>query len=222
MTRIHVICEGQTEETFVNEVLIDALRPKGIELIPALLGKPGHKGGHVNFERVLTDVRIRLLGDRKAWCTTLFDFYGLAADFPGKAAARHQTSAAAKASCVQAALTEALLAKLGDEAMRRFIPYVQMHEFEGLLFSDPSGLAQGINQLALEQDFRLIREQFDTPESINDNPSTAPSKRIKKLFAAYDKPLHGALAAIEIGLPPIREQCTHFDDSLCCIEALSR
>ena len=49
MIRVHVICEGQTEEMFVNELLAPAMLPKGIQLIPALVGKPGHKGNAVNL-----------------------------------------------------------------------------------------------------------------------------------------------------------------------------
>lgn len=84
MIRVHVICEGQTEEMFINEVLADAFQHKGIYLMPALIGKPGHKGGNFRFERLLTDVEKRLLGDRQAYCTTFFDFYGLPEEFPGK------------------------------------------------------------------------------------------------------------------------------------------
>ena len=79
--------------------------------------------------------------------------------------------------------------------MRRFIPYVQMYEFEGLLFSDTLALAKGVNQGRLVDRFKIIRDQFDTPEEINDSPETAPSKRILNLFPEYDKPLHGSLAA---------------------------
>ena len=88
MTRIHVICEGQTEELFVNEVMADIFTPKGIYLYPSLVGKPGHKGGRFKFERVLHDVKSRLLDDTSAYCTTFFDFYGLPEEFPGKSQSR--------------------------------------------------------------------------------------------------------------------------------------
>jgi G:T/U-mismatch repair DNA glycosylase len=110
--------------------------------------------------------------------------------------------------------------EVDDEAMRRFIPYVQMYEFEGLLFSCPNRLAAGINQPALEDKFLHIRNEFDTPETINNSPMTAPSKRLLKLYEGYDKPLHGSVAAIEIGLPAIRSECARFDAWLRHIEAL--
>ena len=100
MIRIHVICEGQTEEMFINEVLAQSFQARNIYLAPSLIGKPGHKGGNFRFERLLTDVKNRLLGDRQAWCTTFFDFYGLPEDFPGKTEARTKDSMDAKADCL--------------------------------------------------------------------------------------------------------------------------
>src|SRR5215813_11167656 len=87
MIRVHVICEGQTEEAFVKGLLAPHFERIEIFLYPSLLGKPGHKGGNVKFDRLLTDTRIRLLTDTTAYCTTFFDFYALPTDFPGKEAA---------------------------------------------------------------------------------------------------------------------------------------
>lgn len=83
MVRVHIICEGQTEETFINEVLMPDFSRKGIYLYPALIGRPGHKGGNVKYSRMKTDIENRL-NDEEAYCTTFFDFYGLHPDFPGK------------------------------------------------------------------------------------------------------------------------------------------
>jgi len=222
MIRVHVICEGQTEEMFINEVLSDLFNPKGIYLYPSLIGKPGHKGGNIRYERLLTDVRARLLNDNTSYCTTFLDFYGLPTDFPGKQDASTKTKSGNKAACLLSALKDALQADLGEEPLRRFIPYVQMYEFEGILFSDIQALAKGICQEALVPRFNSIRNKFDTPEEINDSPETAPSKRILKLFPEYDKPLHGSLAALEIGLESIRRECPLFDEWLKQIEALGQ
>jgi hypothetical protein len=220
MIRVHIVCEGQTEEMFVSQVLAGSFQARGIHLAPALIGKPGHKGGHVRFERLLTDVRQRLLGERGAWCTTFFDYYGLPEEFPGKADAGKLRDVNQKAEHLQQAMTARLREKLGETAMRRFIPYVQMHEFEGLLFSCPRQLASGLGQPGLGARFQRIRDDFDTPEAINDSPVTAPSKRILQLFNGYEKPLHGSLAAMEMGVAAIREQCPRFDAWLRRMEAL--
>lgn len=221
MIRVHVICEGQTEETFINEVLYAALYPRDICLNPSLVGKPGHKGGNLRLERLFKDIRARLLGDTSAYCTTFFDFYGLPNDFPGKTDAKRQQGSREKAQCLLAAFTAELKSRLGDDPLRRFIPYVQLHEFEGLLFSDTTAFAAGIGHKTLAGNFAAIRREFESPEDINDGPLTAPSKRIKKLFTMYEKPLHGSLGAMEVGLGAIRKECLLFDEWLKRIEALS-
>ncbi len=221
MVRVHVICEGRTEEMFINKVLARGLIPKGVFLFPSLIGKPGHKGGNIKYERVETDVRARLLGDTAAFCTTFFDFYGLPRNFPGKDEAKNYGSIVEKSVCITDALKERLASAIGSEPLRRFIPYVQMYEFEGLLFSDPEALAAGINQKDLYEEIEKIRRGFDSPEEINDSPVTAPSKRIGKLFPGYDKPVHGALAALKMGISQIRGECRLFDGWLKSLEALS-
>lgn len=221
MIRVHVICEGQTEERFVNELLVHPLASMNILAQPALIGKPGHKGGNLRFERLYKDIRNKLLGDRTAYCTTFFDYYGLPGDFPGKLEAGKYSDHEQKFNCVLMSIFKQLEKKLGPEPMRRFIPYVQMHEFEGLLFSDPAALARGMYHQDLKQYFLKIRAQFISPEEINDKYEFAPSKRIQKLCSEYEKPLHGLLAALEIGLDVIRQECPLFHDWLTRIEKIS-
>ena len=220
MIRVRVVCEGQTEVQFINDVLRDSFSRRNIYLFASLLGKPGHKGGNVKFARLLTDVRAQLRQDKIAYCTSFFDFYGLSADFPGKREAQTKRTSTEKADCVLRAMTAALRNELGDEALRRFVPYIQMHEFEGLLFSDPAALAKAINSERLRQHFEKTRSEFKTPEDINDSPQTSPSKRIGALFKEYDKPTHGLLAAKKIGLDEIRNQCPLFNDWLMRIDGL--
>lgn len=102
----------------------------------------------------------------------------------------------------------------------RFLPYVQMHEFEGLLFSDPDAFATGIGKSSLADKIREIAQQFDSPEDINDRPDKAPSKRIAKLMPGYAKPLHGILAALQIELPQMRQACGLFNEWMWRLESL--
>jgi hypothetical protein len=95
-----------------------------------------------------------------------------------------------------------------------------MHEFEALLFSDCKAFATAIGHPAAEPKLQEIRNQFQTPEEINDSPVTAPSKRIEAIIPGYDKPLGGTLAALEIGLPKIRAACPHFRNWLEILELL--
>ncbi len=220
MIRVHVICEGQTEEMFVKELIYPQLLSHSIDIRPSLIGKPGQKGGDVSFERLHVDIKKRIKEDRTSYCTTFFDFYGLPMDFPGKVEAAKCRSIEDKSDSICAALKEKLEPILGN-AMRRFIPFVQMYEFEGLLFSDAEKFAEGINERGLTAKFQDIRDQFTSPEEINDSKETAPSKRIKKIYPGYEKPLYGSMAALEIGLKTIRRECGLFDSWLCQMERLA-
>ena len=103
----------------------------------------------------------------------------------------------------------------------RVFSYVQQHEFEGLLFSDVSAFAGLIDvpDGAVEV-LREIRSQFPTPEDINDNSDTAPSKRIVKLIPRYQKVVHGPVVAEEIGLEAIRAECSRFNAWVTRLESL--
>ena len=100
----------------------------------------------------------------------------------------------------------------------RFVPYVMVHEFEALLFSDCAAFARGIGRPQLGEDFQRIRDAFASPEEIDDSPMTAPSKRIEALVPGYQKPLLGTLAALEIGLGTMRNECPHFGSWLDHVE----
>jgi hypothetical protein len=83
VTRIKIIVEGQTEESFIEKVLAPALWHREIYLTPIILGVPGHKGGNVNYARVKKDILLHLRQDPEAYCSTMLDLYGLGEGFPG-------------------------------------------------------------------------------------------------------------------------------------------
>ncbi len=222
MTRLRIICEGQTEEEFVNELLARHLHAFGVYPIPIVIGTVAQRGGNVKYHRLLNNIRNSLLSERNCYCTTLIDFYGLGMEFPGKSEAKEEKLPKTKAESFCFALQKALERDIGVNPMRRFIPYVQMHEYEALLFSEPTRMAQGFDRLDLKESLAAIRAIFPTPEHINDDQNSAPSKRIIKLFPGYErqKPLFGVLAASTIGLPKIRQECPLFNNWLCALENL--
>ncbi len=220
MIRVHVICEGQTEEMFVNELLAQHFYNLGIILLPSLIGKPGKKGGSVTYERLLIDLRARI-DDATSFCTTFFDFYGLPENFPGKANAISKKTIEQKANCIQEELKLKIKSDISKNFLKRFIPYVQMYEFEGLIFSNPEKMSVGLCKPNLKQYFEKTRNEFATPEEINNSPNTAPSKRILRKIPEYEKPISGSLAAIEVGVDEIRAECKRFDQWLKEIEKLA-
>ncbi len=218
--RVHVICEGQTEEMFVNLILQPHFDAHRIEMHPKLLGMVGHQGGNVGYKRVMTDIRHLLTADPEAWVTTFIDFYGIYANFPGVEEAKKLRTARERHDEVVSAMYAQLVDDLGENFASRVVPYIQMHEFEGLLFSSPEDMAAGILQPHLWKKFDKITFQFETPEDINDSYETAPSKRVQHIFRGYQKVLHGSIIAKRIGLERIRRACPLFDEWLYQLEQL--
>jgi len=108
----------------------------------------------------------------------------------------------------------------------RFIPNIQLHEFEAILFSKveqihQSMIASGSTPSELRK-LQAIKAGFPSPEYINDNPTTAPSKRIRQIYPSFQKPTDGIIIAKNIGIPTIRRECTHFDKWLTRLESLSQ
>ncbi len=220
MSQVFVICEGQTELSFVTEVLAPELAKQLVYLTPSEIGTSAKKGGNVTYERLLTDLKPMLLAGNRPFCTTLVDYYGLPDSFPGKRKADELRDIAAKADCIHTALRTRLAEDIDEYTLRRFVPYVQMHEFEGLLFSDPAAFARAIGKPSLESAFAGIRKTFATPEHIDNSPISAPSKRVVDLVDQYEKPTMGTLAALEIGLDTIRQSCPLFSAWLDKLAAL--
>lgn len=218
MARLLVHVEGETEESFVNEVLARHLHGFGYTNVSArLVGNArqrDRRGGIRAWSSTRKDILRHLKEDSGCLSTTMVDYYALPQSgeraWPGRADAGLRPFAE-KAATVEGALSEDICAEMGAGFdPRRFVPYVMMHEFEGLLFSDAAKLGEGIGQPDLVPAFEAIRGQFLTPEEINDSPLTAPSKRILNLVPGYEKPLMGTLAVLEIGLNTIRRECPLF------------
>jgi hypothetical protein len=217
MARLLIHVEGQTEEAFVKEVLRNHLISKGYHSAEArIVGNVRQMGGIRPWPSVKKEIMYHLREDAGCVATTMVDYYALPQGdpngWPGRAQSGGLVSVKQKALCVQDAVRDDLLAEMGGRFdSRRFVPFVVMHEFEALLFSDCAAFSRGIYRPDLEDSLRTIREAFATPEEINDSPDTAPSKRIKALMPGYQKPLYGVLAALEITLSRIRSECPHFD-----------
>lgn len=225
MSRLLIHVEGQTEEDFVNAILGDYLLARGYHSVGArIVGNARLKrrrGGIRPWPSVRKDIVNHLKGDAGCIATTMVDYYGLpqegAGGWPGRAKAA-ALKPGQKAVCVESALLSDVANEIDDP--NRFIPFVMMHEFEGLLFSDCDALSRGVGRPELRPKFEAVRSQFANPEEINDSPLSAPSKRMESIIPGYEKPFLGILAALEIGLRRIREECPHFNAWLTSLEAL--
>lgn len=210
MARVNIVCEGPTESRFISDVLAPYFSNRGVYLAPLLLGVPGHKGGRVNYTRVRKDLLLQLKQDPNVYCSTMFDLYGLEADFPGTVPPTDLV-AAQKAVHIENAVLDNIVSIAPDlRADVRLIPYLQVHEYEGLLFSDTTAFANALGQANLARQLTQIRNHFETPEDINDDPNTAPSKRVAGIYRQYNKVIEGTIAAQRIGVDRMLAECPHF------------
>ena len=218
MKRVLISVEGQTEETFIRDVLNKDIELLGIYLIPTLVTTkvvkhgPNFKGGVTSYGRIKRDL-LRLLNDRDAVAiTTMYDLYELPKDFPGYHSRPPQPYDKVRH------LENAFASDIDD---RRFKPYIQLHEFESFLFVAPNITAQelGLDHSQLGA-ITQIRTNVATPEEINDNPDTSPSKRIMSICDSYDKTFDGPLVTSSVGLDQLRTNCPHFNQWLEWLESL--
>ena len=218
--RLHVTAEGQTEQAFVKNVLSPHLAPFNVfadaRSVLTSKDKKAHKeyhGGLINYQKARADIVTWLKEDHHSECrfTTMFDLYALPEDFPGYADAAKLNDPYARVLALEDAFSQ-------DIDDRRFIPYIQLHEFEALILADPKQL----DWEYLEHDepitnlVTMVGSQ--NPEMINDGPQTAPSKRILKEIPEYDKVTSGVSVAQKIGIDSLRQKCSHFADWLTKLE----
>lgn len=220
MSRVSIIVEGATERSFVNGPLAEALRPHRVYPTAKILGRPGHKGGRTNYARVRDDLERQLKQDATAYCSTMIDFYGLGEGFPGTPLPANLTDIQ-KVERIESLVKTDICDRLpGVRAEVRLIPYLSLHEYEALLFSDPNAFAAALKEPHKAGDLYRIRNGFSTPEDINDNPQKAPSKRVLAIYPRYQKIIDGTEAARAVGIEKMREECPHFRSWIGRLEAL--
>jgi hypothetical protein len=225
MTRVLLLVEGQTEEAFVNHVLRPHPEPLGIYIgRPSLLrtkelpeGRP-YKGGVTTYRQMSRDTQ-RLLGDSGAFVTTLIDYYGLPADFPGLATARALADVNDR--------VEALEKAFGNDINHpRFYPFLALHELEAWIFAAPEAAEDHLAITGLGNELANVASDAGGAERVNDGPSTHPSIRLAMIVQRlatqhrYGKVADGPETIAKAGLPVIRTACPHFGGWLDWLESL--
>lgn len=185
MIRLKLLVEGQTEETFVRDVLAPHYLPQQIFITPIIiLTSFGHRGGVKHYGKIRHQLIRLCREDPGCYVSTLFDLYGLPGDFPGENSPAYFVFCT---GCQKAGYLEHQWA--ADINETNFIPNLLTHEFEALLFTAPEKFADWIdNSTSAIASLKKTAQQCGTPEEINDSPQTAPSKRIKTAMPHYKKP----------------------------------
>lgn len=222
--RVVVVCEGETEEEFVGNVLAPAFTQLGLHLEAQLVQtSPGHRGGALNYDRVKRHLCHTLRQKNAPFVSTFFDLYKIDKRFPGFEQAMGKTDVGQKLEVLRRELHGDVVAAAQCRP-ERFIPHIQPYEFESLLFSEPAALAE-VNPAWTQKsiDHLLhIRNQAVSPEHINDKPETKPAAHLQRELGNYRKRLHGPIAAQKIGLNKIEAECAFFAAWLAKIRTLAQ
>lgn len=228
--KLHIICEGQTEAVFVTKVLAPYLQNFGITSVNPIIvctnKKKNARGGLINFETFARDLRKTIQSNRDDgtivhYFSSFVDFYALPNEFPQYEAAKRLSNPYDQVAKLEEGLANAI-------ADARFIPYIQLHEFETFVicgyehvaayYDHPKGMLK-----------KLEREFFSStnPELINGGVNTAPSKRlltiIKKEYGkSYNKPKMGLEITQHLGIDRLRQHCPHFNEWIEQLSAIAQ
>lgn len=226
MIRVVVVCEGETEEEFVRDVLAPGLCGLGLYLEPQMVDtSPGHRGGALNYDRVKPHLRNTLRQKSAPVVTTLFDLYKVDKRFPGYEQSMDTPDLGQRLDVLRHALHADVVTAAGCRP-ERFIPHIQPYEFEALLFSDVASLSLVNPSWPKKSIDRLleIRNAAASPEHINDRPETKPAAHLERELSnpSYRKRRHGPIAVQKIGLSKIETECAFFAAWLAQIRELAQ
>jgi len=220
MIRLNITVEGQTEETFINQVIAPHLAFYNVFVAARRVEteKGGSRGGMTTYQKAKNDLLRWMKEDQhtEARFTTMFDLYALPNDFPYFDNAYKKSDPYEKITAIETSFKE-------DINDYRFIPYIQLHEYEALILSEPDKFDNMFPKY--EHQIETLKElvkKFKSPELINDGKETAPSKRIINEIPSYKslKKIAGVEIAEKIGLETIRTKCPHFNEWINKLETL--
>lgn len=211
MKRLIIIVEGQTEKEFVEKSLRDYFFRYEIYDVRAIMiqTSKGNKGGFVNYDHLKNDITNLLKSEKDIVVSMFVDFFRIPTNFPNFELSQSKSITDARIEV----LLEGISNDINDE---RFIPYIQKHEFESLLFSSDEGFSNWFENEWIINELNTIINHYPNPEEINTGSETAPSKRIIKILdqkkQRYDKIAEGNLIAEEVGFEKIMEKCPRFNN----------
>lgn len=208
----YILVEGQTEEVLVRDMVTPHLAHFGWWVTPIIVktnrpaGGPSYRGGATSWKQIEREIRLLLRDSRVDLVTTMFDYYGLPSECPGMAD-RPAGGADTRVRHVESSITT----EIGD---RRFLANLVLHESEAWVFA----AAQQLGELFADDKLaaKLVRDVDNAggPEEVNDDPNTAPSKRLRRYCPEFVKTQDGPLAVVELGLDRLRAQCPHLNEWL--------
>jgi len=228
MIYLYIIVEGQSEEKFVKEILTPYFAPKNIflQVERVITGKDkmgkACKGGGNSYQLYKNHLQNRIKQfskNKNYFFTTMIDLYALPNDFPKIKEVEEYNDKYKSIAFLERAFFE-------DIGYNNFIPYIQLHEYETLLFCDINAIVDEFFDLDDGKLYETIIndiKKYDNIELINNSKETAPSKRLDKYTkGAYcgQKVTSSFNILQKIDISILRDKCEHFNYWLEKIEQL--
>ncbi len=244
--RLIIICEGKSEQNFVNYAVKSYLQGSltSWQIKAQLLGAPFRLGGgNPTYVDLRDHIKWVLEQYPNAFITTFLDYYELGKGFGlGHLSKIKQENITndiyLTVECLEEEATKKLANDIAILNQETFIPYIQLHEFEMLYYANLDLFCQSApspqRQKYLQENIRPFLEadlvSYNNPEAINSGEDTAPSKRIiknYKKFAQLKVDFARGFGAQCIknefaGVECIREKCPHFNAWLETLQRLDQ
>ncbi|NLF62802.1 MAG: DUF4276 family protein [Lentisphaerae bacterium] len=223
---VEIIVEGPTESKFVKTVLAPYWGKRGIDVYAPVIRtqideRSGtiYKGGDIRFSRIKKQISNFLKQRDEIIVASFVDYYGIM-EWPSLEAIQGNHSPHEIAHILNNAAKNAIQEAYPEmRPSERYFPFTAVYEFEALLISDSSILAKNLCISSTVID--AVLQEYGNPETINNSPETAPSKRLDAWTnGQYGKTTTGIVIAEEIGIDKMRQACPNFDAWLSSIEAL--
>ena len=209
MKRVIIICEGETEREFCKKVLAPHLINYNIYIQAPLINRS--MGGIVKWSVLKKEIEIHLK-EQNVIVSTLIDYYGLYQkfNFPNWIEGTKIIDKNLRLDFLESAMK----VDVDISINHRFIPYFQLHEFEGLLFNDIQVFFDQVpkDELIGIPELKETFANYNNPELINNSKDTAPSQRLKRIIKGYNKTLYGHYFAEAIGIDNIRAKSPRFNN----------
>lgn len=210
MNRLDIIVEGQSEREFISQVLAPYLERigaiKAYDVSPIVIRtSPNHRGGVSTYRHLKDDILKSLSSsNQRLVVSMMIDYFRLPSNMPRPDDPGNLGSDYEKATAIE----HAIGVDINDD---RFIPYIQVHEFEAFLYASRSGFDYYYgNDDGRCQSLHEIIDKYKNPEEINTTPAGAPSKRILAIIPEYDKVVDGNLIIMQNGIDAILNTCPRF------------
>lgn len=214
MKNVYIYCEGQTEEAFVNDVLGPYFANMQIWVYPIICetkrtASKKYKGGVADYDKIKKELTILCKQHHNEIVTTMFDYYAMPDNTPMIDCADVDIYSRIEK------IEDAINHDIGQPNCRFNF---SLHEFEGLLFSNPASFKLIAGEAVIDK-IQRMKDEAPTPEHINNSPETAPSKRLEYLIPGYAKVKNGSILSQDMGIDVIMANCKHFSDWVNSIKA---